>query len=191
MPNRDGAFGLRAARHLNGGVVRHNDYRIADGLASDIFYGDPVKTTGTGKNITPAAAGDVMVGVFVGCRFVKNPGGEPTWSKSWPSGQALQPGTVAVAYVYDDPNILFEIQADEDIEAADIGHLADLVINAGDAATQDSRVELDSSTIAGGGAEQLKIYELVDRPDNEFGNFAKVHVLLNQHELRPGTMAGV
>ena len=58
MSNSNSAAGLKPSRHYNGGTVRKNGYRIASGYDTDIFRGDLVKSTGTGKGIAKAAAGD-------------------------------------------------------------------------------------------------------------------------------------
>ena len=179
--NADRPFGFIAVRHYFGGLVRASAYSIASGLAQDLFYGDPVKSTGTGKNITIAAAAGRALGVFAGVQYVDS-NGDVRWEPKWVSGTVIETGSKVVAWVYDDPGILFEIQADGAVVAADIGATADYVLGAGDAKTGRSRYELDSSDIGTGA--NLKIIELVDRPDNAFGTNAKVHVLINEHELK-------
>lgn len=191
MANRDGATGLRPVRHYGGGVVRANEYSIASGLASNIFFGDAVKSLGTGNNITVAAAGDTLLGSFAGTFYQLASGGEPVWSPYWPANTVLLAGTEAQAMVFDDPMIVFEIQASAAFAAGDLGALSDLLANAGDIATGISRFELDSGQIAVGGADQLKILRLAARPDNELGVNAKLEVLINQHELRAGLLTGV
>ena len=43
MANVDAAFGARPVRHLTGGQIRTNEYKIASGTSSNIFTGDFVK----------------------------------------------------------------------------------------------------------------------------------------------------
>jgi hypothetical protein len=83
--------------------------------------------------------------------------------------------------VIDDPSQLFIIQADEDIEQADIGKNADVVGTGGSSTTGVSSMELDSSTIADTAALNLKIVGLWNVPGNELGNFAVVVVKINEH----------
>lgn len=181
MPNRDAPSGFRVSRHANGGVVRMNEYFIASGLASNIFRGDGVIPVNTSKRINVAAATDRLQGVFDGVSYT-DALGEPQFRPYWPTGTVLKTGTVARATVYDDPNILFEIQGDEDIVEADIGALADVTVGAGNTSTGVSAMELDSSTVGSG--DTLKIEEFVDRPDNERGaNFARVLVRISKHYL--------
>lgn len=182
MANTDRPNGLTPVRYLSGGtVITHNKYLIANGYTSAIYSGDPVKSTGTSKNMALAVAGNTMRGVFAGCEYTDSAGNR-VQSKYWPASTV---STDAICYVYDDPNILFEVQADEDIEAADIGATTDLVAGTGSALTGRSAYELDSSQI--GSDAGVLIYELVDRVDNAYGTNAKVLVLINEHELRAGT----
>lgn len=121
MANVDRAIGLRPLRHLGGGEVRSNAYNIASGYATALGAGDPVKMTGTGRNIARAAGGDVVVGVFDGCKYTTQ-SGERKFSMYWPAGMVA---TEIEALVYDDPMISFRVQADT-IAEADVGLLADL-----------------------------------------------------------------
>lgn len=185
MANQDNPNGFTPLKHARGGVIRYSEeYTIASGLAANIFSGDPVKLTGTGRNITVCAAGDTTIGIFAGCRYT-NSQGEPIFSPYWPTGTVAAD---AKAMVYDDPDIIFEVQGDEDIVEADIGNKADFVAGTGSTKTGRSAFELDSSNIGTG--DGLMILGLVNRPDNDYGNFAKVQVLLREHALR-GAMSPV
>ena len=42
MANKDAAFGFRPVRHLTGGEIRTNEYKIAANYDSNIFTGQPV-----------------------------------------------------------------------------------------------------------------------------------------------------
>lgn len=183
--NRDGAFGLRPAYHFAGGVVRPSAREIADDYGSAIYFGDPVKSDANGR-INVCAAGDRMLGVFAGVHYIADTG-EVKFSPNWVASTSIKAGTKAIAVVYDDPNIVFEIQCDEDLVQADIGATADIATYAaGSAATGISAVELDSSDIGIGAG--LKIIGYPNRPDNVLGsNFTKAYVLINEHELR-GTL---
>jgi hypothetical protein len=183
--NRDGAFGFRPAYHFTGGTIRPSMREIADDYSSAIYFGDPVKSDGNGR-INVCAAGDTMLGIFAGVHYIADDG-EVKFSNRWVASTSILTGTKAMAVVYDDPNIVFEIQADEDVVQADIGATADIATYAeGSATTGVSAVELDSSNIGTGAG--LKIIGYPDRPDNVLGsNFTKVYVLLNEHENR-GTL---
>lgn len=178
MSNVNGAYGLRPSRHLKGGVIRQAEYSIASELAADIKFGDPVEQTGSGRDITLAAADNPdSVGVFMGCSYVDSVG-TPKFSKQWVSGQV---GTEAVAYVCDDPGVVYTAQATT-IAVTDIGQLADWDGSTGNASTGMSGNQVDGTSYgATGGA--LRVLGLVDMPGNEYGAYAKVEVVFAEHVL--------
>ena len=178
MANINGPYGLRPLRHLTGGCIRMSEYSIASGLAADIYYGDPVQRAGTGRNITLAEADNANnIGVFAGCRYV-DASGKQVFSKRWPTGTVA---TEIVASVYDDPKIVFSMQATT-VAEADIGQLADWNGTAGDATTGRSGNSVDGTSFAAiGGA--LHVLGLVNSPDNAYGAYAKVEVMFAEHVL--------
>ena len=99
------------------------------------------------------------------------------------------------AYVYDDPFQEFVIQADNGgaaIAAAQIGLNANLLAGSGNVFTGRSGWQLDTSTAATTATLAAKILGLSRDPENDFGNFAKVRVLINNHlKILGGTGAGV
>ncbi len=77
MPNVDRPSGLIASRHTAGGTPqRFGGYTIASALAENIYSGDPVDLTGTGRNIALATAGidNPIVGIFAGVKYVDENG---------------------------------------------------------------------------------------------------------------------
>lgn len=188
MANVNAAKGLRPVRHYFGGTVRANDYALASGVAASIFYGDPVKSTGTTKQITVAAAGNTILGAFAGC-FYSMADGEVRFSPYWAQSTPVLSGSAIVALVYDDPGTLFEIQASAGFAVTDVGTVADVVAGSGNTSTGDSGFQLDSATFSAAGSATLKVVELAPRPDNAYGTNAKVLVLINEHELRAAMTA--
>jgi hypothetical protein len=185
MANVNSPFGFRPVRHQSGGCVRLNEYSIASGYDTDIFQGDVVEMTGTGKNIAIVAAANAdNLGVFWGCRYVDAQGNQQ-FSKYWPANTTA---TDIVALVYDDPNIVYEAQVDT-IVAADIGTLMDLAVGTGSALTGVSGAYLDQSTAATTGCA-LRVLELKPSPDNEYGDYAKVNCVFAEHVMK-GVVAGV
>lgn len=188
MANPNTPFGLVPVRHYFGGVVRTNEYTIADAYATSLFMGDPVLVTGTGKNIGIATAGSsgIVTGVFAGCRYV-NAAGDTIFGKYWPASTAIKAGSVAYATVYDDPFILYAIQSGATgIAAVDIRLLTDLVSGAGDATT--GRSGWSCAGLAGS-ENQLKILDLASEwvhPGalaNAYGAYAVALVMLGKPEL--------
>jgi hypothetical protein len=169
MPNLDAPNGFVPVRHLNGGTVRYTGgYSIDSGEASDLFLGDVVildTATGDGNNIVPyAAAGGDIVGIFAGCQYTAA-NGDVVWAKQWVSGTATLGGVNAEAFVYVDPNIVFSVQFQGTLVAADVNSFADAAVAAGNAANGISAFELDSTVGATG---QFQIIGLADAPDGIF-----------------------
>lgn len=187
MANPNTPFGLSPVRHLFGGLIRPNRYTIASAYGTALYLGDPVKVTGSGKDIGIATAGSsgVVTGVFQGCEFIDT-NGDTKFSKYWPASTAIKSGTTAYALVLDDPFILYAIQSDvTGVAAVDIRLLCDLVSGTGSTFTGQSGWYCAGLA---GSENQLKIYELADWTTpggvaNAYGAYAVVHVLLGKPEL--------
>lgn len=189
MANVDAAFGFRPVRHYFGGLVRANRYEIATSYGTSLFTGDPVKSTGTTKQIEIAATSSPMLGIFAGCRYT-NSAGDLIYSRYWPASTVLKSGTVCDAYVYDDPFILFEAQMSGSLAVTDIAQTADFVAGTGDTATGISRYEVNSTGI--GTAEGFVIVDYVRDGVNAIGTTnTKVLVMFSEHEFRPAAIVGV
>lgn len=186
MANTNAPFGLRPVRHNSGGTIRANEYSIASAYGTNIFTGDVVELTGTGRNVAKASATNVdNVGVFAGCRYV-NSSGKQVFSQYWPASTTA---TDIVAFVYDDPNIIFEVQADGAV-AGEMGVLADWNVGTGSTVTGQSglyAVVSGTSATTGG---SLRIMGLVQSPENAYGAYAKVEVIFAEHVLK-GVVSGV
>ena len=184
MANRDAPMGLRPAYHSLGAVMRTQRYHIASAEAVGIWRGDLVELEATGRRITASAAAteEPFIGVFWGCRY-RDAAGNYVYNKQWPAATVTLGSENAVAYVYDDPFIVFEIQVDGAFSLDDIGQDADIVYAAGSTNTGNSAVELDSSDIGTG--DNLHIVDLIERVGNdENSDNANVYVLINEHGLR-------
>lgn len=189
MANRDAPSGLKVLKHLTGGEQnRLSRYHIATALASNIYRGDPVIPVNTSKNINVAAAGNRLQGVFDGVMYIDS-NGDVQFRPRWATGTTLKTGTVSDAFVYDDPDTIFEIQAAGSIVAADIGTFMDVTMaTSGNNATGQSGCEIDQTTI-GTTDGQLKVLDLIERCDNAYGANAKVAVLINEHYSRAAVTA--
>jgi len=189
MANLDAKSGFSPVRHLKGGTVRYDGgFVIASALASDIFLGDVVILTGTGKNIDVAQGvtgtpSTPVLGVFAGCQYTAA-NGDVVWAKQWATGTVTAASADAEAFVYTDPAIVYAVQA-LTIAAADVGLAADLEeAVAGNAATGVSGMQLDSTFGATG---QFLTLGLASAPDGifpaEYGANAKVEVVFNEAVL--------
>lgn len=178
MANRDAALGFRVVGHLTGGMPnRFKRHHIASALASNIARGDAVIPVNTSKNIDrPGGATVRLLGVMDGCYYIDT-NGETQFRPRWASGTTIKTGTVADANVYDDPRLIFEAQYSATLAQADLGSFGDLVIGTSNAATGQSADAVNN----GGSGTNLKIYDIVDRPDNEMGLNAKILVTIALH----------
>jgi len=185
MANKNAPRGFLPMRHNSGGEIRTNEYAIAADYNVKIHKGDPVILTGTGKNIAIAGAGvEETLGVFAGCSYIDSTG-RHQFSPYWPG---VITNTNIVAYVYDDPNIVFEVQVDTCAEG-DIGNQMDLAEGAGSDATGQSGAYLDESTKGTTGASFL-VLGLVNREGNAYGAYAKVEAIWAENTIK-GVVSGV
>jgi len=111
-------FGLRPIGRLdNGSLEVFRQYPIASAYNTNIAMGDIVQLVDGGTATTiekQSATGDDttaidMVGVFMGCKYTDPNTGQLTFSQLWPANLVASD---AMAYVVDDPSVLFAIQAD-------------------------------------------------------------------------------
>jgi|TARA_R110002020_G_scaffold20151_1_gene68988 hypothetical protein len=178
MANVDAAFGFVPIRHLSGYAPRANKYTIATGLAENIFTGDLVIIIADGV-ITPHTATEVNnIGVFAGVSYTASDGSY-VYSQYWPSGTAA---TNIIAYVYDDPFIVYKVQSAGTPAQTNIGNCADVVAGAGSTTTGISGFE--SSGTMSNGTATVKILALHDSPSNAFGTNAVLEVVINEHLLK-------
>lgn len=205
MANEDRRFGLKPVRHKSGAPYNGaaNPYFIPAGYGTALYIGDAVLKTGTANTaavkvpgtggfgigtlpeINKATVGDAnrISGVIVGF--------SPLASDL---GKNYNPAsTERVALVCDDPDIVFEIQADGAIPATSIGLNAVLIAtHTGDTTTGLSGLELDttSDVPAADASNQLLILRAVNREDNDTTTiWAKVEVMIINHTEAHGNTA--
>lgn len=179
MPNSNAPFGFRPIRHLTGGAIRASKRRIASGYATAIYSGDPVKLAADGT-IQRAAAGDRLLGIFGGASWIDTDG-TVQFSPYWPASRATLNSVAAEAMVYDDPNLVFEVQSGGTPALTDVGLLADHVAGTGSAATGRSGDYLNSSMATS--AAGFRVLDFTADPKNEVGQYARLEVQIFEHEL--------
>jgi hypothetical protein len=162
-----------------------NIYAVAANYGTAIAIGDPVASLGGASPdgyplVGLAAAGTAIRGVVVG--IGRSPTVLANWGNLDTTVRPASAGYVGYLLVADDPNIVFEIQQADTVNA-DIGDNADLVAGANNGYVSGYTL---SSTV-GTATAQCRILGLVNRPDNEFGDYAKVLVRINEHELSSAT----
>jgi hypothetical protein len=169
MSSTNAPFGLRPAFHPSG---LDRATALADGILStystDILKGQPVKFASTGV-IQVAAAGDAFAGAFSGVEWTDTTGRRRV-SNNWPANTAYQTGS-CIAYFYNDPNIVYEIQAAGSLAQTSIGDEADLSnTTAGSTTTGLSACTLSTTLAGAGNTAQMRIINLAPYPDNAWGD---------------------
>ena len=204
MANVDTPFGLRPIRHRNGapynGAV--NPYYLRSDYAVATFIGDPVVKTGTSNLVAVSAAGvgdfDIgtlptinkatagatnrITGVIVGFAPLPND----------LTKQYNPASTERVALVCDDPDVIFEIQSDGALSAAQVSLNAVLIYtSSGSTVSGLSGVELDSGTATAPAADatyQLMIQRASNTPGNDItAAYCKVEVMISNHSEASGS----
>ena len=151
--------------------------KIASGYASNIFYGQVVSivaagtvqvVTTNGDNSTPFPAG--TIGVFVGCTYTNPSTKQLTFAQYWPTGTVASD---AMAYVVDDYNTLFQVQADGSLAQATLGSNAILAAvqstSTGSTTTGNSNTAL-SATVATTSGYAFRIVDFVESTTSTVGD---------------------
>ena len=196
MANQDAAFGLRPLKMVGQGddSTGMSSHFIDAGDGSTIFQGSPVIAAAGYVDISTTGAVPNL-GAFWGCFYVDPTTLKPTFKNYYP-GSITPPASKDVeAFVYDNPNQMFEIQSDNTGASAlaDVFSNADLINFGGSTLNGVSTAELDDSTIAAASdaaAQVLIIGISRDPKNNEIGQ-ANVNwrVLINQHLFGHGAGA--
>ena len=127
MANKDSAFGCRPVRYMSGAPWSggQSRYRIASGATTPIYQGDLVTQLTAGVIGRHAATGTVpIVGVFNGVQYTDPTTGEQVFKNYYPGSIAASD---IIASVVDDPNVVFEVQADDTFPVADLFGNFDIV----------------------------------------------------------------
>ena len=167
-PNGATPVGTLSASGSFSGKVRH--IPIATTYDTAIFTGDFVHlvTGGFVEVSTMTTAFQTgLVGIFMGCAYTDPTTGQLTFSANWPANNAA---TDAGAYVADDPNLIFQMQADDAIPVAGLGFNVSVVQTAGSTTIGRSKNALDGSSEATTATLPLRIIGFVDGPDSAAGD---------------------
>lgn len=186
MATTAGAYGLRPLNLLGGtpfsGATRQ--YPIASNYALNIFNGSVVKIVGGGGvELDTTAAGlftKDSIGVFLGCQYTDPNTQQLLFSQNYPAN------TVAddiLAFVVDDPNTLFTIQADGAVPLDARG--ANVVLANAQSTTTGRLITGNSNVAASSGVTlaataPLRIVDFVTDAQNSPGDaFTEIVVKIN------------
>lgn len=192
MSSTAAPFGLRPIGRLdNGSLEVFRQYPIASGYAANIAMGDVVqlvdggtattiqKQSGTGDDTTEID----IVGIFVGCSYTDPNTNQVVYSQLWPTGTVASD---AMAFVVDDPNVLFAIQADgAPTNTGDIyGKNTLLVQTAPNTSLKISRVALDISEISTDPQNPIRIIDYLggDKGDEKGTAYPILVCKFNYHQ---------
>ena len=194
MSSVSSPFGLRPMGTLGGEYTGgFRQYPILSSESTRICYGDIVKLNDGGSTTTiqkdTGTSACTPIGIFLGCRFIDVSTKQLTFSQQW-SGAAHTEG---MAYVADDPNILFAVQADGTVNDDDLGANVELEQTASNATLGISRVSLDISTTAVTAALPVRIVDFLGGHDGDEkgSNFPIMLCKFNTgHQLGVGVVSG-
>ena len=172
-------YGFKPLNHVGGtpyaGAVRH--IKIASGFGTNIFNGSIVNivaagtievVTDIGSNADQFPAG--VIGVFVGCTYTDPTSKNKTFSNHWPTGTVASD---AMAYVVDDPQVLFQVQADATVAQTALGANAPLAAvqstSTGDTTSGVSNTALDAD-VTQTTTNAFRIVDFVESTDSTVGD---------------------
>ena len=150
------------------GKVRH--IKIASAYDTAIFYGDFVKLVSAGTLEKAAVTTAVVagtVGIFVGCSYTDPSTSQLTFNQTFPADTAASD---IMAYVVDDPKLVFKMQGDEAIAQTGLGNNISAVSTAGSTTIGRSKNALDGGSIATTNTLPLRVLEFVDGPTSAVGD---------------------
>jgi|DEB19_MinimDraft_3_1074340.scaffolds.fasta_scaffold00025_56 hypothetical protein len=164
-------FGLRPAYHPSG-LDRAQGLAniIESGYAQDLLKGQAVKldTANTGY-IVRAAGTDAIYGVFDGVEWTDTTGRRRV-SNYWPANTAYQTGSL-IAYIWTDPQVVYEIQANGSIAQTAIGQEFDITSPyAGSSTTGLSQSLMDTTAASVNTSRVLRVIDLAPYPGNAWGD---------------------
>lgn len=180
-------FGLRPTYHPSG-LSRPTAYPAAfsAAYATSLYQGTPVALDTNGNIIIAVQGANDYIGAFDGVEYTDS-NGRRQYVKQWVASTANV--TDVVAYVWDDPTCVYEIQADGSLAQTSIGDQANFsttagsLVGTGSNTTQLSATAM-SATLAGAGSQgQLRIIGLSPYVDNAWGDaFTIARVQIARHQ---------
>lgn len=158
-------FGFRPADNPTG-TSRSKPYTIASAYGTALYKYNPVilNTNGT---ITAGTTGADLLGIFAGVQYTDSTG-KPTWSNYWPASTTA---TSITAYVWDDPDLIYDVQANGSVAQTAIGDQADCVNPTSGSSSTGLGSSGLNSTLAGAGSQgQFRIVGFNLDPNNAVGD---------------------
>lgn len=214
----DAPQGLQPRFYLNGanwnGAL--SEYKINGGSSAtppapynvSLFSGDPVyvgtsTTTSAGSNgylrVAVAGVSNPLLGVFFGCKYT-NLAGQVIYSPYWSASTYTLAGSDVIAFVIDDPYVIFDIQSDNGttgLAQSDMFNNGNLLAGTGSTITGQSAWQINA-TLDTTATAQVKLLRFTPVPTNipydgtTNSPWNNACVIINNHLLKGGTgTAGV
>jgi hypothetical protein len=162
-------YGLRpinliGGQSFTGGTIRK--YVMTVNSATGIFFGDLVKLSDgepSPVTATPTTSTRGIVGVCVGVSYTDPTLKYTQFSQYLPANAVSSGYTNILISVIDDPDQLYQVQADNSVTRAKIGNNAELGnFSAGSTTSGNSKITLEAGTIANTATFAVRIVDLVD-----------------------------
>ena len=178
MANQDAPFGFKATGGMGSSYETQgtSKYQINDNWTNAIFQGDLLGMgdgSATDRAGTASVAGFVFgsiaattinLGVFNGCYYIDPTTAKPTWKAYYPGAVNITTGKID-AFVFDNPQQLYEVQTAGTLPQASCGKLAEQnTYAAGSTLSGLSAMELSGT--AATSTAQWRIIRLSEDPDN-------------------------
>jgi len=193
MANIDAPFGFRQVGGLGSRPTSNgtSQYKINNGQTGAIYAGDVVAMGAVGSDQAGGAiaAGYIgssetdtarNVGIFNGCLYQDPTTNKPTFQNYWPGDITVTTGDID-AFVYDNPDDLFEVQTAGTHTQAVVGRGVDMVYAAGSAVSNGrSKEEITGTAVASG---MFAVVRLSEDPSNSDVSSANSNwiVKFNEH----------
>ena len=193
MANQDAPFGFRAIGGMGSSYETQgtSKYEIQDNYSGATYQGDAVMTGDGGNDantgatvagyIAPSAVGDPNnVGVFNGCFYNDPTTQKPTWKNYYPGSINITQGKID-AFVYDNPQQLFEVQSSGTLTQSDMGNLIDGgTYVAGSTINGHSKEEISTTSISN--TATFRLIRLSEDPSNSDTSAANANWVVRFNE---------
>lgn len=187
-------YGLRPVNLIGGQPYAGSTrlIKIASGYAANLFFGQPVTIVAAGvveaATVTTTVPATGVVGVFVGCAYTDPNLNIPVYKQYWPTGTVASD---AVAYVVDDPDVVFQVQADDTVPQTALGTNISLNAASGSTSTGNSTTSADVGGLGVTATLPLRIVGFVNGPDSAVGDaFTDILVKWNAPNVTSQVVAG-
>lgn len=184
-------FGLRPVFHPSG-VIRPRALAggINSGYGSTILANQPVLLSTSGL-LNPVTANNVdFVGVFAGVEYTTTGGTRRVVDNKWIASTTYDTGSL-IAYFYDDPAIVYEIQADGSVAQTALGDQVNLSNFAnGSTLTGLSQATAGATPVGSGSQGQLRVIDKGLGIDNDWGDaYTVLRTQIARHQYTSNKVA--